>query len=152
MFTFELVLIYADSEDAEKEHLRLHPDRVFLVTVPSNTYFYDIEAAIKHVIVKLGIRMEDLEEKTQRNHLIQKPTSLEGFSCDICGILDSNSEKIALRHVKDEHGVKDRDNRSKYIVFFCRGCQVRWHSYHIFVIPLPCFIFFYRVNSTAMQS
>ena len=122
------------------------------MTVPSNTYFYDIEAAIKHVIVKLGIRMEDLEEKTQRNHLVQKPTSLEGFSCDICGILDSNSEKIALRHVKDEHGVKDRDNRSKYIVFFCRGCQVRWHSYHIFVIPLPCFIFFYRVNSTAMQS
>ena len=106
------------------------------MTVPSNTYFYDIEAAIKHVIVKLGIRMEDLEEKTQRNHLIQKPISLDGFSCDICGILDSNSEKIALRHVKDEHGVKDRDNRSKYIVFFCRGCQVRWHSYQIFVIPL----------------
>ena len=82
---------YQDEETAERDHLRLHQDRMFLVSLPSDVYFYDIEAAITHLIVKVGIKRSDLEEKNRQNKLITNPSNLRGFSCDICEMLDTNS-------------------------------------------------------------
>ena len=82
---------YQDEETAERDHLRLHQDRMFLVSLPSDVYFYDIEAAITHLIVKVGIKRPDLEEKNRQNKLITNPSNLRGFSCDICEMLDTNS-------------------------------------------------------------
>ena len=82
---------YQDEETAERDHLRLHQDRMFLVSLPSDAYFYDIEAAITHLIVKVGIKRPDLEEKNRQNKLITNPSNLRGFSCDICEMLDTNS-------------------------------------------------------------
>ena len=89
---------YQDEETAERDHLRLHQDRMFLVSLPSDVYFYDIEAAITHLIVKVGIKRPDLEEKNRQNKLITNPSNLRGFSCDICEMLDTNSMEEVNRY------------------------------------------------------
>ena len=77
-----------------------------------------------HLITKLGIQRLELEEKTRRNNLIQNPSNLCGYSCDICQTLDCNNDETFLRHMKEDCKVKDKAERWKHLICFCRGCQV----------------------------
>ena len=61
-----------------------------------------------------GISRTELQ-KVKDCNLIKLPTYLKGFSCDICKILDTNSEKEFMIYVKEEW--------AQHLVCFCRGCQ-----------------------------
>ena len=115
---------HEDTEEGRRNHLSQHPDRVFQVSLPSDSYYFTIEDAIVH-LVKLGIPRLELEQKTRTNKLIQNPSNLRGFSCAKCQTLDCNTDEIFLRHMKDECGVKDKAERWSHLLCFCRGCQVR---------------------------
>jgi len=119
---------YPDDEDNARLHLSQHLDRVFLVSLPCDTYYYSIEDAIGHLIVKLKINKNDLSSKIKNNNLIKNPSNLAGFSCDICQMLDTNNEEVLQRHLKDECNIKDKAERSKHIIYFCRGCQGRFDN------------------------
>ena len=115
---------FRDTEEDARLHLSQHPDRVFLVSLPSDIYFYTIEEAIIHLITKVGIKKEDIEEKVRKNILIKNPTNLRGFSCDICEVLDTSKEAELSRHIRDDCKVTEKTERAKHVIFFCRGCQV----------------------------
>lgn len=119
---------YQDDEEIASQHLSQHLDRVFLVSLPSDTYYYTIEDAIGHLIVKLKIAKSDLKEKIKNNNLIQNPSNLVGFSCKICEMLDTNNEEVLHRHLKDECQTKEKAERIKHIIYFCRGCQGRFDN------------------------
>ena len=123
---------YQDDEEIASQHLSQHLDRVFLVSLPCDTYYYTIEDAIGHLIVKLKIAKADLKDKIKNNNLIQNPSNLVGFSCKICEMLDTNNEEVLHRHLKDECQTKEKAERIKHIIYFCRGCQV-WHNIYTFV-------------------
>merc|ERR1719450_726117 len=119
---------FPDDEDSRKQHLAQHQDRVFLVSLPSDSYYYDIEDAITHLILKLGIQRLDLHEKCKKNNLIQNPSNLRGFSCDICQVLDTNNEEAFMRHMKDDCKIKDKLERPQHLICFCRGCQGKFDN------------------------
>ena len=105
--------------------LQLEGDfNVLLVSLPSDIYFYTIEEAIIHLITKVGIKKEDIEEKVRKNILIKNPTNLRGYSCDICETLDTSREVELNRHIRDECKVTEKSERAKHVICFCRGCQV----------------------------
>ena len=115
---------FRDTEEDAKLHMSQHPDRAFLVSLPSDIYFYTIEEAIVYLITKVGIKKEDLEEKVKKNILIKNPTNLRGYSCDICEVLDTSKETELNRHIRDDCGVTEKTERVKHVIYFCRGCQV----------------------------
>ncbi len=115
---------FRDTEEDAKLHMSQHPDRAFLVSLPSDIYFYTIEEAIIYLITKVGIKKEDIEEKVKKNILIKNPTNLRGYSCDICEVLDTSKETELNRHIRDDCGVTEKTERAKHVIFFCRGCQV----------------------------
>ena len=114
---------YGEEEEEQRIHLSQHPDRVFCVSLPGDSYYLEIEEAIMHLITKLGIGRADLEEKNKKNNLIKNPSSLIGYSCSKCETLDTNNEEVFMEHMK-ECGIKAKDERLKHLVLFCRGCQV----------------------------
>ena len=115
---------FEDTEEDARRHMSHHPERMFLVSLPSDVYFYTIEEAIIHLITKVGIKKEDIEEKVRKNILIKNPTNLRGYSCDICEALDTSKENELNRHIKEDCGVTEKTERAKHIIYFCRGCQV----------------------------
>jgi len=119
---------FEDTEENARRHMSHHPDRVFLVSLPSDIYFYTIEEAIIHLITKVGIKKEDIEEKVRKNILIKNPTNLRGYSCDICEALDTSNEVELNRHIRDECGVTEKTERAKHVIYFCRGCQGKFYS------------------------
>ena len=139
---------FRDNEEDERQHLAQHHDRVFLVSLPGDVYFYTIEEAIIHLITKVGIKKADLEEKVRKNSLIKNPTNLYGYSCDICEYLDTNKKAELISHIGDNCGVKEKAEMAKHVVYFCRGCQVG------FIQRLINSILFYssRVNSRAKRN
>jgi len=116
---------YPDNDDRRNHHLAQHPDRVFLVNLPVDTYYYDIEEAISHM-AKFGINRSDLQQKVRDCNLIKLPTNLKGFSCNLCKLLDTNSEKEFMSHVKEECNVTNKEDRAQHLVCFCRGCHSKF--------------------------
>jgi len=118
---------YPDADDRRNQHLAQHPDRVFLVNLPVDTFYYDMEEAISHM-AKFGINRTDLQQKVKDCNLIKLPTNLKGFSCDLCKMLDTNSEKEFMIHVKEECKVNNKEERAQHLVCFCRGCHGRFSN------------------------
>jgi len=118
---------FPDTDDRRSQHLAQHPDRVFVVNLPVDTYYYDMEEAISHM-AKFGINRIELQQKVKDCNLIKLPTSLKGFSCNICKMLDTNSEKEFIIHVKEECKVAAKEERAQHLVCFCRGCHARFRS------------------------
>ena len=115
---------FPDNVDSRKLHLSQHPDRVFRVSLPSDSYYYDVEDAITYLVAHLGIQKHEIYEKNKKNKLIVNPTNLRGFSCDLCEVLDTNNEETFMRHMKEECRIKEKLERQKHLISFCRGCQV----------------------------
>ena len=120
---------YPRNDEEESQHLARHHDRLFMLIVPSNTYFYDIEEVIKGLARRNFIKTE-IEEKVHKYRLLTYPTNLRGYSCDICKKLDTSDENVFLSHMKNECHI-DKKERMDHIIYFCRGCQVR-QSLHIY--------------------
>ena len=120
---------YTRNDKEESQHLAWHHERLFRLTVPSNTYFYDIEEVIKGLARRNFIKTE-IEEKVHKYRLLTYPTNLRGYSCDICKKLDTSDENVFLSHMKNECHI-DKKERMDHIIYFCRGCQVR-QSLHIY--------------------
>jgi len=118
---------FPDADDRRNQHLAQHPDRVFLVILPVDTFYYDMEEAISHM-AKFGINRTELQQKVKDCNLIKLPTNLKGFSCDICKMLDTNSEKEFMIHVKEECKVMVKEERAQHLVCFCRGCHARFSN------------------------
>ena len=137
---------FRDNEDAEKKHLAQHQDRVFLVSLPSDIFFYSIEEAVIHLITKVRIKKADLEEKVRKNRLIKNPTNLRGYSCDICEVLDTNNKAELVSHIGDNCGVKEKTEMAKHVIYFCRGCRVGYSEFYLIKTLLS------RVNSPTKSS
>jgi len=116
---------YPDTDERRNQHLAQHPDRVFLVNLPVDTYYFDIEEAISH-LAKFGINRTEVQQKVKDCNLIKLPSNLKGFSCDICKLLDTNSEKEFMIHVKEECKIPLKEERIKHLICFCRGCHSRF--------------------------
>ena len=98
----------------------------FLVSLPSDSYYCDIEDAIIHLIVRLKIGKDDLLDKIKNNNLIQNPSNLRGFSCAQCETLDTNKDADIKQHMIDECNIRDKLERENNLICFCRGCQVKY--------------------------
>jgi len=118
---------YPDDDDRRNHHLAQHPDRVFLVNIPVDTYYYDMEEAISHM-AKFGINRTELQQKVKDCNLIKLPSNLKGYSCNICKMLDTNSEKEFMSHVKEECKVTNKDDRAQHLVCFCRCCHSKFSN------------------------
>lgn len=117
---------YPMKEEDERQHLSQHPDRLFRVNVPTDTFFYNIEEVIKH-LARMKFESSQLKEKVAQCNLLILPSNLRGFSCDICRRLDTNDETVFLGHVREECQVRDKAERLKsHLICFCRGCQGRF--------------------------
>ena len=116
---------FPDDDDRRNHHLAQHPDRVFLVNLPVDTYYFDIEEAISHM-ARFGINRTELQQKVKDCNLIKPPSNLKGYSCNLCKILDTNSEKEFMSHVKEECKVTNKDDRAQHLICFCRGCHSKF--------------------------
>jgi len=117
---------YPDTEEQKAQHLSHHADLVFLAALPQDTYLFDIEEVICH-FAKFGIKKADLQNKIKSNNLLKWPKNLKGFSCSKCEILDTSSEKEFRDHMK-ACGVTNKEEKSLYLVCFCRRCHQRCGS------------------------
>jgi len=108
-------------------HLAKHPDRVFKVKVPKDTFYLDIEDVIIH-LAKIGINKTDIQQKIKDCNLVNLPTKLEGYSCNLCKVLNTNSVKEFQLHMKEVCKVTNREDRARHLVSFCRGCHSRFAS------------------------
>ena len=127
----------ADMESRHK-HLSQHADRLFMVTVPTDKFFYNIEEVIKH-LARMKFPKSSLQEKVQQCNLLEPPTDLRGFSCDISKELDTTDLEIFHSHVKNECKIRDKIERLSHLVCFCRGCQVMF-SLHMSLGKLSHFV------------
>jgi len=118
---------YPDDDDRRNHHLAQHPDRVFLVNLPVDTYYYDMEEAISHM-ARFGINRTELQQKVKDCNLIKLPSNIKGYSCNICKTLDTNSEKEFMSHVKEECKVTNKDDRAQHLICFCRGCHSKFSN------------------------
>jgi len=116
---------FPDDQEKRNQHLAQHPDRVFMITLPVDTYCFNIEEAIAQ-FAKLGINRTELAQKVKDCNLIKFPTNLKGYSCNICKVLDTNKKKEFMIHVKEECNVVAKEERLKHLVCFCRGCHVKF--------------------------
>ena len=117
---------YPRNYEEESQHLAWHHDRLFTLTAPSITYFYDIEEVIK-CLARRNWTKTKIEEKVRQHGILSSPKDLRGYSCDICKRLDTSDENIFLSHMKNVCRVTMKE-RMNHIINFCRGCQVRLTS------------------------
>jgi len=118
---------YPDTDESRNHHLALHPDRVFLVNLPVDTFYYDMEEAISHM-AKFGINRTELQQKVKDCNLIKLPTNLKGYSCNLCKRLDTNSKGKFMSHVKEECKVTNKEERAEHLICFCRGCHSKFST------------------------
>ena len=114
---------YPADTDSQHKHLSLHKERLFMVTVPTDKFFYNIEDVIKH-LARMKFERSKLQEKVQQCNLLSLPTDRRGFSCGLCWVLDTNDLELFHSHVKNECKIPDKIERLTHLVCFCRGCQV----------------------------
>ena len=105
------------------EHLSQHSDRLFMLTVPTDKFFYNIEDVIKD-LARMKFDKSKLQEKVQQCNLLRTPPDLRGFSCDLSQVLDTNDLGVFHDHVKNECKISDKMERLAHLICFCRGCQV----------------------------
>ena len=131
---------YHDDAEEEKQHLSQHPDRLFLLKVPTDTFLYSIEEVIKK-LARMNFIKTEIKEKVKQNNLLQLPTNLRGYSCNLCNLLDTNDEKVFQTHMREVCRVRDKAERKNHLICFCRGCQVKSFSSHF---PRNHFLYFHR--------
>ena len=96
-----------------------------MVSLPSNTCYLDIEGVILHLL-RLGVHRSELQDKVRRCNLVTWPSNMRGFSCSRCGNLDTNDLRVFSKHMREECGVRQREERPRYLISFCRCCHERF--------------------------
>ena len=123
---------FLDDNDKRNQHLRQHQERVFIVNLPTEMTYFDMEEVIEHCAKRLSIPNGDIAEKMFKCKLVNYPTSLAAFSCGAWPegrrFLDTSSEKEFNRHVKEMCGVRSKEERNRYKISWCGGCHTRFDT------------------------
>jgi len=118
---------FQDNDESRNAHLTQHKDRVFIITIPSDICVVDIEEACGH-FARIGFKKDELQKKVLENQLIKYPTSLQGFSCNIC-LKFNGSKKSAMEHIKEDcKAAGSKEDRALHLLPFCRGCNTKFSS------------------------
>jgi len=130
---------YSELKEDRNNHIRLHSKQTFLVKVPSDTWYFDIEEVIAH-FARMGFSKHDLREKMQEMSLFTYPESLVGYSCSNCKenepTLNCSTEEEFKDHAQN---CTKKYNIDSCRISWCRGCHLRFETWQDLQSHISCY-------------